>query len=146
MDESSSQVRQEGVATDNNVGSGGVATNNNVGSGGLKAENNVGSGGCDGATRANVGLGVRKVTSDGSPVARSRSTSSARGRGRGRGKEKGRGGQTLGQSQAGIQQTPEDGRNAEGNQYIRPRSARIMEKRLLRSNDVTGSSKTNDQS
>ncbi|GJT45922.1 pentatricopeptide repeat-containing protein [Tanacetum coccineum] len=96
---------------------------------------------CDGATRANVGLGVRKVTSDGSPVARSRSTSSARGRGRG--KERGRGGQTLG---AGIQQTPEDGRNAEGNQYIRPRSARIMEKRLSRSNDVTGSSKTNDQS
>ncbi|GJS41416.1 pentatricopeptide repeat-containing protein [Tanacetum coccineum] len=164
MDESSSQVRQEGVATDNNVGSGG-----------LEAENNVGSGGCDGATRANVGLGVRKVTSDGSPVARSGSTSSARGRGRGRGKGRGRGGQTLGvryaslgrwfgigddtqkesndqstpltqQSQAGIQQTPEDGRNAEGNQNIRPRSARIMEKRLSRSNDVTGSSKTNDQS
>ncbi|GJR58359.1 hypothetical protein Tco_1500521 [Tanacetum coccineum] len=106
---------------------------------------------------------------EGSNFARSGSTSSARGRGRGRG------GQTLGvryaslgrwfgirddtqkesndqstpltqQSQAGIQQTPKDGRNAEGNQNIRPRSARIMEKRLSRSNDVTGSSKTNDQS
>ncbi|GJR46434.1 hypothetical protein Tco_1314537 [Tanacetum coccineum] len=48
-----------------------------------------------GATRANVGLGVRKVTSDGSTVARSGSTSSARGRGRGRGKGRGRGRQTL---------------------------------------------------
>ncbi|GJQ88948.1 hypothetical protein Tco_0000087 [Tanacetum coccineum] len=172
MDESSSQVRQEAVATDNNVGSGGVATDNNVGSGGLKLKII-----CDGATRANVGLGVRKVTSDGSPVTKSGSTSSARGMGRrrGRGKGRGRGGQTLGvryaslgrwfgigddtqkesndqstpltqQSQAGIQQTPEDGRNAEGNQNIKPRSARIMEKRLSRSNDVTGSSKTNDQS
>ncbi|GKE73053.1 hypothetical protein Tco_1535094 [Tanacetum coccineum] len=201
MDESISQVRQEGVATDNNVGSGGVSTDNNVGSGRLKAKNNMGSGGfeaennvgsgevrsanlcdfvtvrCDGATRANVGLRVRKVTSDGSPVTKSGSTSSARGMGRrrGRGKGRGRGGQTLGvryaslgrwfgigddtqkesndqstpltqQSQAGIQQTPEDGRNAEGNQLIKPRSARIMEKRLSRSNDVTGSSKTNDQS
>ncbi|GJV81810.1 hypothetical protein Tco_1517680 [Tanacetum coccineum] len=166
MDESSSQVRQEGVATNNNVSSGGVATDNNVGSGGLKLKII-----CDGATRANAGLGVRKVTSDGSPVKHIICKRKGKGKGKGRGK----GGQTLGvrytslgrwfgirddtqkesndqstpltqQSQAGIQQTPEDGRNAEGNQNIRPRSARIMEKRLSRSNDVTGSSKTNDQS
>ncbi|GKF68393.1 hypothetical protein Tco_0198072, partial [Tanacetum coccineum] len=51
-----------------------------------------------GATRANVALGVRKVTSDGSPVARSGSTSSARGRGKGRGM----GGQTLGVRYASL--------------------------------------------
>ncbi|GJT23606.1 pentatricopeptide repeat-containing protein [Tanacetum coccineum] len=105
MDESSSQVRQEGVATDNNVGSGGVATDNNVG--GIRSANlcDFVTVRCDGATRANVGLGVRKVTSDGSPVARrSGSTSSARGRGRGRGRGKGRGrgGQTLGVRYASL--------------------------------------------
>ncbi|GKF33655.1 hypothetical protein Tco_0106855 [Tanacetum coccineum] len=69
MDESSSQVRQEG--------SRGVRSANLCDFVTVR---------CEGATRAIVGLGVRKVTSDGLPVARrSGSTSSARGRGKGRG-------------------------------------------------------------
>nr|GEV53090.1 pentatricopeptide repeat-containing protein [Tanacetum cinerariifolium] len=172
IDESSSQVRQEGVATSINVGSVRVKSDTNVGSMRVEADTNVASIGVEDGT--NVASGVRRVTSRSTSSARigrggqtvgvrrgtSKSTSSARGGVRGRGRQTlsvryGRLGRwfRLGdeiqkepnnqptpltqQSQAGIQQTAEDGRPVQANQNLRPRSIRIMKKTLSRSIDDT---------
>ncbi|GKB36110.1 hypothetical protein Tco_0881052, partial [Tanacetum coccineum] len=100
-----------------------------------------------------VRLGARRVTSEGTPAARIRRGGQKLGVRRGTSKStstaKGRGGHTLGQSQAEIQQQPpqtaEEGTQSQANQNLRPRSTRIMKNRLARPIDGTGSSNTNAQ-
>ncbi|GJV90054.1 hypothetical protein Tco_1533992 [Tanacetum coccineum] len=78
--------------------------------------------------------GVRRGTSG--------SMSTARGRGRGREPNEQLTPATQ-QSQVGIQQTAEDGRHDQASQNLRPRSERIMKKRLSSSINGSGSSNTN---